>query len=210
VEFGLNGSEGNSPRANFRAGLALRRETANAATSLRVAYTRAENDSSLSESRLLADAKNDWQFASSPWAVFGVAGLEFDEFKEYDVRVNGAVGPAYRFIDGGATKLVGRLGFGGSREFGGSNTTFAPEILAGLDLDHKLAEGQRLTADVEMFPDLSAAGEFRVNAKAAWDAAVAKMVNLHFKLGVENRYDSTPEGAKRDDFDYFATLVWRF
>ena len=34
--------------------------------------------------------------------------------------------------------------------------------------------------------------------------------NLNLKIGVIDRYDSTPNGRKPNDFDYSVLLLWKF
>ena len=209
-EFGLTGSEGNAPRMNFRVGAQAQHHTGGRVLSFDSSYSRATDRSELSEHKLLASAKHDWLFPGRPWVLFQLAGLEFDQFKDFDVRLNAALGPGYQFVHSESTALLGRLGFGAAREIGGANQRLTPEAVAGVDFKHQLSERQKLTAAAEAFPDLADLGEFRMVAKGAWEILVNPEFHLNLKLGVEDRFDSTPDGAKKNDLDYFVTLLWKF
>ncbi|HUT14122.1 MAG TPA: hypothetical protein VMY42_26775 [Thermoguttaceae bacterium] len=39
---------------------------------------------------------------------------------------------------------------------------------------------------------------------------IDQQMNLSLKLGVLDRYDSTPNGVKPNDLDYTAVLLWKF
>lgn len=210
LEAGINGSEGNSPIFNVRVGALAERKTTATSTRASAVFTHAEQDGDLTESRVLADLARDWLIPGSPWLAFALSGLEYDEFKDFDVRVNIAGGPGYAFFRSENTALVGRLGLGASREFGGGNRKVVPEVVASATFDHAFSEVQKVSAGVEFFPDLRQPGEYRFNARAAWEIQVAAERGLHLRLGFEDRFDSTPDGARRNDLDYFLSLVWKF
>lgn len=211
VALGLNGASGNTERFNLRGEIAGTRETDRMTTKATTYYTYATDDGNASESRFFLGLRNDWKLANPRWFVFGEGSAEFDDFQDWDWRLAAAGGIGYHFIDNEKTKLSGRVGAGLSREIGGSDNTIRPEALIGTDFSHQLTERQKLTAGATLYPDLDETGEFRFVGNAAWEILVDPEVNMSLRLGIEDRYDSTPgEGTKKNDFFYFAMLVWSF
>lgn len=211
IEAGLNGSTGNTERFNFRAGISGDRETDAMRTKASAIYTYANEDGDQTESRVFANLRNDWIINDSPWFLWALGSFEFDEFQDWDMRLTGAVGGGYEFIKNDKTTLLGRLGIGASREIGGSDNTIRPEAVIGGDFTHNFTDRQRFTATADLFPDLSEVGEFRFIGTAAYEILIDPDNGLSLKLGVADRYDSTPgAGQKRNDLDYFLLLVWSF
>ena len=211
VALGLNGASGNTERFNLRGEVSGTRDTEHMTTTASALYTYATDDGQKSENRALLAARNDWKLGDSPWMVFAEGSIEYDEFKDWDWRVAGAGGVGYAFIRNDRTTLIGRAGLGLSREIGGTDNTIRPEGLLGLDLSHQLTERQLLTASTTIYPDLDETGEYRAVSNAAWEIMIDPEVNMSLRLGIEDRYDSTPgSGFKKNDFAYFAMLVWEF
>lgn len=210
VELGITGAEGNSENFRLRLGSRAKRETPESLLTLNLLYVYATANDVNNENRLLFNGRHEWPFVDTRWSFFVSSEVEYDEFKAYDVRLGAHAGVAYRFLQTEATLLKGRLGAGGSREIGGPNNHFMPEALLGLDFEHAFSERSKLCAGVDLFPELKDWGEFRLEAKAAYELLVDPDLNLTLRLGVLDRYDSTPDGKKPNDFEYFAVLLWKF
>ncbi len=211
VSFGINGSSGNTERSRVRVAGNTSRESAASLFKLDAAYSRAEDESSLSENKVLANAEHHWLREDSLWELVASGHLEFDEFKDYDYRVSAFLGPAYRFLKNERSSFRGRAAVGAVREFGGVHEKVTPELLLGLDAQHTLSARQKLSASLELMPDLSDAGEFRATAKASWDMKPDADLPWALRLGIEDRYDSgAAVGVKSNDFDYMGSLVREF
>lgn len=212
VEFGLNGSSGNTERVNLRAGLGATRKTNKIETSLNFTYVWAKDEGDNTENRARVDLRNDWLLGDdSPWRAFLKGSFEFDEFQDWDTRLSVFGGLGYEFIDTSETFLLGRIGAGVTREFGGDDNDVMPEGLLGLDFRHALTERQQINATAEFLPDLDDVGQFRAIGRASYDILIDPEANLKLKIGVEDRYDSDPgDGYRRNDFDYFALIAWEF
>ena len=211
VELGVTGSSGNTEELNFRFGANAKRTSpfTETTTSLTYKISTSEGDTTDNEARF--DLRNDWLIKDSPWRYFALGAVEYDDFQEWDFRVSAFAGVAYEFIKNERTTLLGRLGLGASREFGGQDDEITPEALIGADLEHKFDERSKITATVDFFPSLSDFGPYRAEAKAAYEILVDPKSKMTFKVGFVDSYDSTPgDGFRRNDFDYFAMLVWSF
>ena len=163
----------------------------------------------------LGNANLDWLFPQSPWRYFLGGAVEVDQFQDYDARLSASTGPGYAFIDNDKTTLIGRAGIGTSWKVGGADEDGFLELVFGYDLEHAVSERQKIVSSARVFPNLSETGEFRAEAKLAYDIKLDAPVELKVRLGVEDRYDSTiehipPEKFRKNDLDYYATLIWDF
>lgn len=211
-ELGLNGSSGNTERLSFRVGASAGRITDELDTKASVIFSYAKDESDVTDNMFVGNLRNDWLFSDdSPWRIFANGTFEFDEFQDWDVRLSGSGGPGYEFYDDDKTFLLGRIGVGLTREIGGSENAIIPEGVLGIDFKRQLTERQKVTATVDYLPELSDLGPYRVNSEAAWEMLVDPEVNMSLKIGITDRYDSSPGlGFNRNDLDYFAMLVWSF
>lgn len=211
VAAGITGSSGNTDRFNFRTSLNLNRETDAMITALEAVYSYAKDDGTETENRARFLARNDWRFDDSPWRLFVLGTIDYDEFQNWDLRYTGIVGVGYEFVKNDRTTVLGRAGIGGTYEQGGTDEEFTPEGLLAIDVSHQLTERSKITATAEYYPSFDDLTNFRLIGRAAYEVLVDPELNLTLRLGVEDRYDSDPgDGFKRNDIDYFATLVWSF
>ncbi len=213
VEFGLNGTEGNTNRVAFRAGFNLDRKTDKTETSLLLTYAYAQDNRVESQNQGLLFGRNDWLFSDSKWRWFVQAGAEYDQFQAWLWRFSGSTGPGYDFIRTDKTVLTGRAGLGFSQTVGGTDSDeFRPEGLLGLNWEQQLTERQKLTAFVSYLPAFNDfPARYRANGGANWEIMMDPETGLTLKIGVLDRYDSQPgAGSKRNQLEYFALLVWKF
>lgn len=211
VAAGLNGSDGNTERLNVRAGLEAKRDAAKYETSFATVFSYATENGDETENKWRNTLRNDWKFKDSKWRFFVLAGAETDTFQDWDWRVSVFAGPSYEWIKNDKTKVVLLAGAGLTREIGGSDNDWKPEALVGFDLEHKISDRQKITVGAVLLPELKDAGPYRANAKATYEILVDPEMKMSLKLGIEDRYDSTPgDGFKRNDIDYFAVLSWAF
>lgn len=210
LEAGFNGAEGNSQNLKARFGGNVKRETNQTILKMDWVYTFAAANDVTSENRGLINARNEWIFPTSPWSVFVAGQGEMDQFKAYDLRLSMHAGLGYDFIKNETSLLKGRLGGGGSQEFGGPNKVFMWEGLAGFDVEHRFNERYKLVGSAEYFPDFTDISDYRLQAKTSLEVLIDPVLNLTLKIGVLNRYDSTPEGKKPNDVEYFGVLLWKF
>ncbi len=211
VAVGASGSSGNTERLSFRLGVEGKRIVETMETKAGIVYALGTEDSETTENKFRFDIRNDWLIKDSRWRYFAQGTAEYDDFQAWDWRLSGAGGVGYEFIENDRTLLIGRVGLGASKEIGGDNEDVVPELVLGADFEHKLTERQKVFATIDFYPALDDLGPYRFVGKAGWEILVDPEVNLTLKLGIEDRYDSTPgEGFKRNDLDYFALLAWNF
>jgi putative salt-induced outer membrane protein YdiY len=210
MEFGINGANGNSENFNLRYGLGLRRKTDDSIFTFDTQYNIAEINNTRTQNRLFSIARDEWYFKGTPWGVFVDGTFEYDEFRAFDFRIATHAGATYKFIDNGQTLFKGRAGAGVSREFGGPNEDWTPELIFGFDFDHKFNDCTKLFATADFIPNVTNFSDYRLQMQAGFETMLSKEYNLALKLGIQDLYDSTPEGRKANDLFYFVTLMWKF
>lgn len=212
VDAGVAGSAGNTETFASRVGLGLNRSAPDMDTAFSATYSYAADDGTKSRSRGELNGRNDWKFGESPWGIFALSRLEFDEFTNYKWRVSGFAGPSYTLFKPDPVLFRLRAGIGGAYEWAGPspNETFVPEAMAGFDFTWKISERQAAFATFDYLPSLDRPPAYRLDMKAGWQITVDPETNLVLKVGVADRYNSNPGTRKRNDVEYFMTLGFTF
>lgn len=210
MEFGVNGAEGNSQNFNLRFGTGLRYKTDDNIFTFDTTYNYAEQNNAVTQNRLFSIGRNEWYFKGTPWGVFVDGTYEYDEFRAYDYRIASHAGLTYKFIGNSQTTLKGRAGAGVSREFGGPNDDWIPELIFGLDFEHKFNDCTRFFGTADYIPNINNFTDYRLQIQAGFETMLSKEYNLALKLGIQELYDSSPEGREPSDLNYFVALIWKF
>jgi putative salt-induced outer membrane protein YdiY len=209
-ELGLDGTEGNSQTFRFRFGFDAKRTTPESILTFDLDYHKNTTESEETAHRAFLDWRYERLFPESPWTCFVHGTVDYDEQTMFDVRVTTDLGLGYQLIKTERTKLTARAGGGFSHEIGSPDEDWVPEAVFGLDFERQLNKRQKLTTCVEYMPDVTDFGDFRLTTRAGWELLIDQEMNLSLKLSVLDRYDSTPSGAKPNDLDYSAVLLWKF
>ncbi len=87
--------------------------------------------------------------------------------------------------------------------------SWVPEADFGFDFERQLTERQKFTASVDFYPAWEDFSDYRVLTNLAWEVLLDEASHLNLKIAVNDRYDSTPHGAKANDVDYALLLLWK-
>ena len=210
VEFGLNGTDGNSETTSIQTGADLERATETYTFTIDLNYQRTQSGSLETQNNGRLNADFDRLLGKSQWSAFTKLGLEYDEFKAFDLRLNINSGLGYYWVRTDQTTLATRFGAGTSKEIGGPDDSWVPEALFGLEASHQLTERQKVKAKLDYFPQWDAWSDYRMVTDVSWETLLDGVDNLSLKLAATNRYDSTPQGLKPNDLFYSALLLWKF
>lgn len=210
AEFGLDGSTGNAETLAIQTGLEMKRKTDAYTLALDFDYRQASAQSQTTEDNARFNLDYDRLLGDSNWTMFTKFGMEYDEFKAFDLRLNVNGGLGYYWIRSDKTNLVTRVGAGASKEIGSPDDSWTPEAVFGLEADHKLSDRQKLKAKIDYFPTFEDFSDFRLVTDVAWESLIDNSENLSLRLSVTDRYDSTPQGALKNDFYYSALLLYKF
>lgn len=208
-EVGLNGAEGNSVAQSLQMGFDLDRETARTQWSTDLVYAKTESNDVQTQHNALFNTNLDWKFNNPRWTWFTKLGLEYDEFKDFDIRLFMNTGLGYYFIKNDITELKGRFGAGASREFGGLDEDWIPEAVYGADFEHQLTARQKIGAVFDYYPSWEDFGNYRMITDAYWELLLDAESNMNLRVSILDRYDSTPNGAERNDLNYALLLLWK-
>ena len=209
IELGMNGSSGNAESFALQAGGDVKYSGEHNDFSVDVVYAKTKTYSEDTQHNLLLNTQYDWLFGESPWSMYCKTNVEYDEFKAFDVRVASNAGLGYAMIKHEVVNLTGLFGAGWSREFGGPEDEYMPEAAFGMNYEHRLTNRQKITAEVQYLPEWGGFSSYRFWTDLAWEVVLDKATNLNLKLSVNDRYDSTPNGAKHNDLLYSLLLLWK-
>ena len=210
IELGMNAASGNSDTLTLKTGAELERKTDSSKTVIDINYAKASANHLETQHYALLKTRQDLILNHSHWNWFTKQEVAYDEFKAFDLRWVINSGIAYRFADSDEKKLTGRFGAGVSREFGGPDNRWIPEAVFGADWKRKLTEQQEVKATFDYLPSWNNWDEdFRITADLAWEIRFDQPENLRLKVGIIDRYDNTPNGAKANDFAYSLLLLWK-
>lgn len=210
AELGTNGSAGNAESFSFQAGTRLKRKSEYTLFDFRLTHNRTTANSLETQNNALLYADFERFLGKSAWSLFVKNGLEYDEFKAFDLRFFLNSGIGYNFFNTDDLKVTSRFGAGTSREFGGPDERWVPEALFGLDYEHQITKRNKLIAKVDYFPEWTDFANFRLITDVSWEYLLDEKGNLSMKLGALDRYDSTPNGRKPNDVNYSALLLYKF
>ncbi len=213
-EFGINGSQGNTDVFAMRIGANADRKTESNVFHTDFLYTTNQQNGLTNQNQAIFNMRDEIILANSPWSVFSAFQLEYDEFRIYDFRIGLYAGFGYTWLKNDTTLFKTRLGAGVVREIatgpGATPDRWVPEALLGADFNHKFTDRQAFISSVDLYPSLSDFGQYRLRARAGYEILLDPEYGLAVRLGVQNRYDSNPGPAKRNDLNYFVTLLFKF
>jgi len=209
IELGINGSKGNAQAFSLLAASGLRRETDRSIVGIDAVYAKTKANNMLTQEYAFFNLRLDYKLGDSRWSLFNITRLEHDKFKAFNFRlaINGGIG--YELIRTDSRKLTGRFGTGASGEFGGVSDEWIPEAVFGADYTHKISDRQRLSITSDYYPSWDDFVDYRMVTQASWELLLDEETNLSLKIGLLDRYDSTPLGLRPNDVDYFIALLWK-
>lgn len=210
VEFGLNGSTGNSETLSLQTGAEMKRKTDVYTLALDLDYVRTKTAGVLTQNNGRFDTDFDRLLGDSRWSAFSKLGLEWNEFKPFDLRVNMNGGAGYYWLRDDVSTFVTRFGAGASREIGSPDDDWVPEALFGVESEHQVNASNKLKARIDYLPSWSDFADYRLVSDVSWEILLDGTENLSLKLGANNRFDSTPQGALPNDLLYSLLLLYKF
>ena len=208
---GVNGTNGNSDNLDVNFTLNLKRETDFAITELLATYFYSENSLGTSTDRVFTQGRQERKLANPNFTWFYMGSFEWDRFKSFDSRVALHTGIGIVFLEDDVRSLKGRIGAGASREFGGANDEWLPELQLGWDWERHLTERTKLYSNVDYFPNLENFADYRLNVRAGFETLLDEALDMRFSLFIFNRFDSTPGvGFEENDLEYGSALIFGF
>ncbi len=212
AETGLNGASGNADLLNFRAGLNAQRKVSDNIFTTDFLYTYTQANKVTTIQQALLNARDEVLFDGSPWSLFGSMNLEYDELRAYKFRVGLYGGVGRVLLDTETTAFKVRAGVGAVREVGsgGLADRWVPEMVFGYDFKYRLSERASFLSILDFYPRIDDWSRYRVRARLGYEHVLDPANGLVMRAGIQNRYDSDPGNARRNDVTYFMTLGVKF
>ncbi len=212
ADVGLNGATGNSDIFNIRGGWNVRRKTERNSLTSDLQYVYSQQNGTAQSHQVLYNARDEVLFPGSRWSAFTASQIEYDEFRAYRFRVGVYAGAALRVIDEKDLTFKLRSGAGATRELGtdGSPSRWLAEFLIGYDFRYRMNDRSTIVSILDIYPRVEDVRQFRMRARFAYEYLLDPTIGAIFRVGIQDRYDSDPGNAKRNDLTYFTTLGVKF
>jgi hypothetical protein len=212
IQLGFSGSMGNSETRDILAGVRGNYADDTKRWVFDSGYFNAATDGEKTKSQAFASLLRDFLFPGKKIFAFAATRYDWDEFQEWDHRLNLSGGAGYAFLDRETFDLRGRLGIGVTKTFGSpGDDEWVPEAVVGLETEWLPAERQKVTAYTTFYPSLSDLGEFRNLTGVDWSILLVDGLGLSLNLGLQNDYESdVAPGIEKNDFLYRAALMYDF
>lgn len=209
-EIGLNGADGNSRLFTLRTGFHAQRKSADNLLVTDFLYTYAKQNDRVTQNQALFNARDEILFPGSRWSLFASTNIEYDDLRSYDFLVGVYGGVGYQVIQTDATDWRLRAGAGAVRQVGGPQDRWVPEMVFGTDFCHRFDDRQSVILNADYYPRADDFSQYRVRLRAAYQIILDQASGTTLRLGVQDRYDSNPGPAKKNDLTYYATLGFTF
>lgn len=209
LELGINGTEGNAEALSFRTGGSLKRKLGLWELTSAITYAKALADGNETQHNAIYNGGYERALGETAWSHFGKTNLEYDEFKAFDLRLAMNAGLGYRLIKTDDFSFKTRFGAGVSHEFDSPDVRWVPEAVFGVDYAYQISQRQKLILTTDYLPEWENFHNYRMVSDLGWEVFLDEASDLSLKLSVNNRYDSTPNGAKPNDVIYSVLLLWK-
>ncbi len=207
ISAGLNGKTGNSQNLDINMGLNLDRESERNNTELFATYFYSTNQTATVTNRFFAQGRKEHKLKDPRWSMYLQPAYEWDQFKAFDYRIAIHGGLAVEAFKHDNQFLNFRIGSGASKEVGGINDQWLPELQLGADWERQMTETLKFFLTSDYYPNFENFSDFRLNTRAGMEFVVDAERNVNFRMFTFNRYDSTPApGNVENDVDYGMAL----
>jgi putative salt-induced outer membrane protein YdiY len=212
IELGLAGSTGNTDVLKIRTGLAAKRDHQGNVLTSDFAYVLAEVNGEMRENKALWVLRDELRLQKSRWSALFSEALEFDQFRAFNLRNAMHAGFSYEFVKSERHNAKSRIGAGTSydRNTATREDRWVPEGMLGGDFEYLLTDRIRIAAFADYFPNVADWGQFRLRLRAAGEFLIAPEFGLVLRTGIQERYDSRPGSGRRNDLDYFTTVLMKY
>jgi len=209
VEIGLKGSEGNSRDMDINVGTQLKYENDYKRWNIEAAYNSSEDSGETSKSDFFTKFSRDYLTPGESRFYFSEGRYDWDEFEDWDYRISFGGGLGEQLIEKDHWSVLGRLGLGLSKKFGGEDERWVPEGLVAVESDWAITKRNALIFKNSLYPSFSEPGEFRNITELNWMIGLDDFKGMDFKLGFHNEFDSNASGdSRKNDFKYNLSLVF--
>ena len=211
AEFGASGSTGNSETLNLHAGVHGKSDNEKRRWTFDAEYNQTKSEGDRTKNNFFVQSQYDFKLKDSKWFPFARARWDWDEFTDWDSRLQLGVGAGRELVKKEDYELLGRIGLNGVREFSGSDDSWRLEAMLGADAEWQINKNQKLVGSITVFPDLEETGEYRAIGSLAWSVVLDEESSMNLKVGISNEFDSRQEDPfEKNNFRYYIALAFKF
>jgi len=209
IQLALAGVRSDTDQLDLRAAGALTRLTHTDRWTSSFEYFLSILDGDTTDNNLLVTSVYDYFFLPTDWLAFGKLQYQYDQFQSWEHRLSGYAGLGYRLFHAKPFALTLKGGFGATREFGDPRQTI-PEAYAEVAMAWWIDRRQTLEASVNIAPDLTNLGDYRILARLDWIVRFDER-GMAFVGGIRDEYQSSvPAGSTNNDLRYYLGVRYDF
>lgn len=209
LQAALAGINSDNDELNLRAAGAITRLTRTDKWASSFEYFLSLVNSETTDNNLLVTSVYDLYLLPSDWLVFAKLQYQYDQYQSWEHRLSGYGGLGHRIFHEHPLALTLKGGFGATHEFSGSRETI-PEAYAEAALAWWIDERQTIEASINIAPDLTDFGSYRVLARLDWIFRLDDQ-GMAIVGGLREEYQSTvPPGSTKNDLRYYLGIRYDF
>lgn len=205
VKVAVNGSQGNTETFAFGAAAEAVRETDDDRLRFGGSMARESKDSDDTVKNSRGYGYYDYHLGAH-WDLGGFVTLEYDHFKDLDLRTTVGAGPGYRFIDNKIMLFKVRAGLAYVNEnFKNDPDRDYASAVVGDEFRWTISEAQSFYQLLDVYPSLADAKDLLLHAEVGFRQSLMK--SLFVELALVDDYDNDPpDDRKKNDFKYLVQL----
>lgn len=211
-EAGANGATGNTEVFNTRVFWTADRKTPDNLFHTDMLYMLGSQNGMTNQNTMIANVRNEKLFPGSPWSVYALTFVDYDELRDYKFMIGlyGGLGYLVTETDDLFFKLRG--GAGTIYKTGGRlGDVWEPSLNFGYDFKSRITERSALVSVLDYYPSFDDFSDFLLRLKVAYEVTIDPENGLFLRAGIFERYDSSPgPGKDKSDLNYFLTLGFNF
>jgi putative salt-induced outer membrane protein YdiY len=205
VKAVLNGSQGNTETFAFGAAVEAIRDTDDDRLRFGGSIARQSRDSEDTVKNSRGWGYYDYHLGAH-WDLGGFVTLEYDHFKDLDLRTVVGAGPGYRFIDTKTMlfKIRAGLAYVNENFSAGSDRDYVTAVV-GDELRWTISESQSLYQLLDVYPSLEDGKDVFLHAEVGFRQTMWK--GLFLEVALIDDFDNLPaDDTKKNDFRYLLSL----
>ncbi|MEB2283099.1 MAG: DUF481 domain-containing protein [Myxococcales bacterium] len=208
VKASVNGSQGNTETFALGVAAEVVRETDDDRLRLGGTVARASQDSKDTVKSTRGYGYYDYHLGEH-WDLGGLVTLEYDHFKDIDLRTVVGGGPGYRFIDTKAMLFKVRAGLAYVNEnFREAEDRDYVTAVVGDEFRWKISETQSFYQLLDVYPSFENGKDVFLHAEVGLRQAL--MSRLFVELSLIDDFDNEPAaGRKKNDVQYLVSLGYK-
>lgn len=223
LNFGFNGSSGNSDSIGINLGARLFGEGDWYRARFRAAYffanqrTVTQATKEKTTNNAFVDYRHDFLiFGDSPFYLWLNARYDYDEFQDFENRFAGQGGAGWEIYNNDTIIWLWNAGMGVNYQAGVIDDAIG-EFTTGMDFVWNIVDGQSFKADTYYYADIERWSDYRIISNALYEISVGWIDGLALNAGLKNEYrnEVTPPVApnlrnENNNLQYFGGLTYSF